>query len=189
MKKLSNRPSNRLRMPATGHPAMEQMTLTTNYFPSETYPLSALTFLQQKPQVSGSVYQQNILKLLDALQCPLLLLPRINHKDAIRHIGFLTDIRFTDMNIITLLGKIAGSLNASVTVFNVTENGVAPMEPVYAEKYFGKHILPKLKNISLNLVNTGKVTIDTLRNILTRNGIDMLTAVQRRKDLLYQLLK
>lgn len=74
------------------------------------------------------IYNQNILKLLDDLQCPVLLLPRIKNETSFQRIGFLTDILFTGRATVALLVKIAKSLQASITLFNIPEGALPEMD-------------------------------------------------------------
>ena len=57
-----------------------------------------------------AVYHLNVLKFLDDLECPLLLLPRIKKASGMHAIAFITDIRFTDISSLRLVVKTARSM-------------------------------------------------------------------------------
>ena len=104
-----------------------------------------------------TVYRQEILKFLDDLQCPLLLLPRLKYTDTIQRIGFFTDLRFTDIPMLAVLAKTAKSLQAEVVIFNISEPDISEMDYAYAGKYFSEKVLPEMKGLTLSFVNMQKI--------------------------------
>jgi hypothetical protein len=135
------------------------------------------------------VYNSNFLKLLDDLQCPVLLLPRVKKERSIKRIGFFTDILFTGTATLALLMKTAKSLHAKITVFNIPEPALPEMDPGYAERYFAEQGMSKIDGSEIKLVNLKKVSeTEAIEDILEKYEIDLVAATQRRKDLLYRLV-
>lgn len=160
----------------------------------EESPLIRLLEPALLPQKKGGVldrpvYNQNILRLLDDLQCPVLLLPRAKNDGTIQRIGFLTDLLFTSRATLALLVKLAKSFNASVTIFNIPEPVLPEMDPGYAKRYFTEQGLSKVNGQVINLVNIKKTTsTETIETIFDHHHITMAAATQKRKDLLYRLV-
>lgn len=134
------------------------------------------------------VYNLKILRLLDDLDCPLLLLPRIKSGNIIKKIGFFTDIRFTGIATIALIVKIAKSFQARLTLFNFAEPAIPEMDDEYARRFFLTKGLSKVNGLELNLVNIDKtIALPKLESILDFYEIDLIAAMNGRKDLLYKL--
>lgn len=135
------------------------------------------------------VYHKNILKLLDDLQCPVLLLPRVTSERFDQRIGFFTDILFTGRSTIALLVKIAKSFQATVTIFNIPEPVLPQMDPEYAEKYFREQGMSKVNGLRIDLVNLKKgTTIKAIETMLDQYHITIVASMHQRKDLLYKLV-
>jgi hypothetical protein len=142
----------------------------------------------KEKQVKVPVYNQRILKLLDDLECPLLLLPRIQSGNIIQKIGFFTDIRFTGVATIAMIVKIAKSFQAGLTLFNFAEPSIPEMDDDYAQSFFMNKGMSKVNGLDLKLVNIEKATaFDNLESILDQHDIDLIAAMNGRKDLLYKL--
>jgi hypothetical protein len=134
------------------------------------------------------VYNQKILKLLDDLECPVLLLPRINSGNIIKQIGFFTDIRFTGISTIAMIVKIAKSFQAGLTLFNFADPSIPEMDPDYANSFFLKKGMSNVNGMEVDLVNIEKATAyKNLDSILDNHNIDMIATMNGRKDLLYKL--
>lgn len=134
------------------------------------------------------VYNQKILRLLDDLDCPLLLLPRIKSGNIIHKIGFFTDIRFTGIATIAMIVKIAKSFQAGLTLFNFAEPAIPEMDHDYALSFFLNKGMSNVNGQELNLVNIDKsIAIKNLESILDNHNIDLIAAMNGRKDLLYKL--
>ncbi|HEY0899903.1 MAG TPA: hypothetical protein VGD90_11250 [Sphingobacteriaceae bacterium] len=133
-------------------------------------------------------YQANVLRLLDDLNAPLLMLPRVGQGSDIKQIGFFTDLRFTGSATLAAVAKIAQTFKAGIVLFNISESHLPSMEPAYAEKYFKKQELEEINGIPVKLVNLNKPSKAELENIFNDYHIDMLTAMQGRKNLLYNLV-
>jgi hypothetical protein len=135
------------------------------------------------------VYHKNILKLLDDLQCPVVLLPRVTSEHFDQRIGFFTDILFTGRSTIALLVKIARSFQATVTIFNIPEPVLPAMDPGYAERYFRQQGLSKVNGLRIDLVNLKKgTTIKAIETTLDQYHITIVASMHQRKDLLYKLV-
>jgi hypothetical protein len=142
----------------------------------------------KEKQAKVPVYNQRILKLLDDLECPLLLLPRIQSGNIIQKIGFFTDIRFTGIATIAMIVKIAKSFQAGLTLFNFAEPSIPEMDDDYAQSFFMNKGMSKVNGLDLKLVNIEKATaFDNLESILDQHDIDLIAAMNGRKDLLYKL--
>lgn len=134
------------------------------------------------------VYNQKILRLLDDLDCPLLLLPRIKSGKIIHKIGFFTDIRFTGIATIAMIVKIAKSFQAGLTLFNFAEPAIPEMDHDYALSFFLNKGMSNVNGQELNLVNIDKsIALKNLESILDNHNIDLIAAMNGRKDLLYKL--
>ena len=134
------------------------------------------------------VYNQKILKLLDDLECPVLLLPRIKSGNVIKQIGFFTDIRFTGIPTIATIVKIAKSFQAGLTLFNFAEPAIPEMDPDFANSFFLKKGMSKVNGMEVDLVNIEKaIAYKNLESILDNRNIDMIATMNGRKDLLYKL--
>ena len=105
---------------------------------SGKFPLipSYISASKSEKETNNSMYRQDILKFLDDLQCPLLLLPVVKSMDTNQRIGFFTDLRFTDIPMLAVLAKTAKSLQADVVIFNISE------------QIFPKWIMPMRGNTS-----------------------------------------
>lgn len=135
------------------------------------------------------LYNQNILRLLDDLQCPVLLLPRIKNENSIQRIGFLTDLLFTGRATLAILVKIAKSIQANITLFNIPEPAMPEMDPGYAKRYFNDQGLSVVNELPIKLVNIKKSTsTETMEAMFDQHQITMAAAAQKRKDLLYRLV-
>jgi hypothetical protein len=144
--------------------------------------------LDEENQPKIPLYNQRILRLLDDLECPLLLLPRIKSGNVIQKVGFFTDIRFTGIATIALIVKIAKSFQAGLTLFNFAEPSIPEMDDDYAQSFFMNKGMSKVNGMELKLVNIEKATeFNNLEAILNRHDIDLVTAMNGRKDLLYKL--
>lgn len=133
-------------------------------------------------------YNQRILRLLDDLDCPLLLLPRIKSDSIIQKIGFFTDIRFTGIATIAMIVKIAKSFQAGLTLFNFAEPAIPEMDDDYARAFFFNKGMSNVNGLELKLVNIEKsIAINHLESILDHHEIDLIAAMNGRKDLLYKL--
>jgi hypothetical protein len=134
------------------------------------------------------VYNKKILKLLDDLECPVLLLPRIKSGNSIKKIGFFTDIRFTGIPTIATIVKIAKSFQAGLTLFNFAESAIPEMDPDFANFFFLKKGMSKVNGMEVDLVNIEKdIAYKNLEFILDNQNIDMIATMNTRKDLLYKL--
>jgi len=134
------------------------------------------------------VYNQKILKLLDDLECPVLLLPRIKSGNIIQQIGFFSDIRFTGIPTIAMIVKIAKSFQAGLTLFNLAEPAIPQMDPDFANSFFLKQGMSKVNGMEVSLVNVEKsISLTNLESILDHRKIDMIATMNGRKDLLYKL--
>jgi hypothetical protein len=134
------------------------------------------------------VYNQKILKLLDDLECPVLLLPRIKSGNIIKQIGFFTDIRFTGIPTIAMIVKIAKSFQAGLTLFNFAEPAIPEMDPDFANSFFLKSGMSNVNGMEVELVNVEKaIAYKNLESVLDHRNIDMIATMNGRKDLLYQL--
>lgn len=134
------------------------------------------------------VYNQKILRLLDDLDCPLLLLPRIKSGNIIQKIGFFTDIRFTGIATIAMIVKIAKSFQSGLTLFNFAEPEIPEMDHDYAHSFFLNKGMSNVNGQELNLVNIDKsIALKNLESILDYHNIDLIAAMNGRKDLLYKL--
>jgi hypothetical protein len=142
----------------------------------------------KEKQAKVPVYNQRILKLLDDLECPLLLLPRIQSGNIIQKIGFFTDIRFTGIATIAMIVKIAKSFQAGLTLFNFAEPAIPEMDDDYAQSFFMNKGMAMVNGLELKLVNIEKATaFNNLESILDQHDIDLIAAMNGRKDLLYKL--
>ncbi|HEY0669063.1 MAG TPA: hypothetical protein VGD22_12840 [Sphingobacteriaceae bacterium] len=160
--------------------------------------LSTLIHLKETPvQIPGKdvqhfekpVYHKNILKLLDDLQCPVVLLPLVTNERSDQRIGFFTDILFTGTSTIALLVKIAKSFQATITIFNLPEPSLPQMDPEYAERYFNAQGMSKVNGFTINLVNLKKgTTLKKIESTLCQHNITIVASMQQRKDLLYKLV-
>lgn len=134
------------------------------------------------------VYNQKILRLLDDLDCPLLLLPRLKSGNIIQKIAFFTDIRFTGIATIAMIVKIAKSFQAGLTLFNFAEPEIPEMDKDYAHSFFLNKGMSKVNGQELNLVNIDKeIVFKNLESVLDSHNIDLIAAMNGRKDLLYKL--
>ncbi|SDM64380.1 hypothetical protein SAMN05421813_11825 [Daejeonella rubra] len=134
------------------------------------------------------VYNQKILKLLDDLECPVLLLPRLKSGNSIKQIGFFTDIRFTGISTIAMIVKIAKSFQAGLTLFNFAEPAIPEMDQDYANNFFLKKGMFKVNGMEVELVNVEKaIAYKNLESILDNRNIDMIATMNGRKELLYKL--
>lgn len=159
--------------------------------------LTSLIHLKETPVPIGKdvqhfdkpVYHKNILKLLDDLQCPVVLLPLVTNERSDQRIGFLTDILFTGTSTIALLVKIAKSFQATITIFNLPEPSLPQMDPEYAERYFNAQGMSKVNGATINLVNLKKgTTVKKIESTLCQHNITIVASMQQRKDLLYKLV-
>lgn len=140
---------------------------------------------QQKAKIS--IYNRRILKLLDDLNCPLLLLPRLKSGNSIHKIAFFADIRFTGLATMSMIVKIAKSFQAGLTLFNFADPAIPEMDDEYANNFFIKNGMSDVNGFELRLVNIAKsISIHKLQSILDHHEIDLIAAMNSRKDLLYQ---
>lgn len=140
---------------------------------------------QQKAKIS--VYNRHILKLLDDLNCPLLLLPRLKSGNSIHKIAFFSDIRFTGIATMIMIVKIAKSFQAGLTLFNFADPAIPEMDDEFAKNLFRKNGMSNINGLELGLVNINKsISIPKLQSILDHHEIDLIAALNSRKDLLYQ---
>ncbi|HEY0895230.1 MAG TPA: hypothetical protein VGE15_01630 [Sphingobacteriaceae bacterium] len=137
---------------------------------------------------SENVYQENILRLLDELNSPILMLPRVEQGRVVHSIGFFTDLRFTGHSTLSMVAKMARSYHASIVIFNVSESHLPPMDAGYAESFFKRQGLETIDGVPAKLVNLTMGTASELEKIFTEHQIGMLTALQERKNLLYNLI-
>lgn len=169
-------------------------TVSISNLQQENSPLIRLlspTLLPQKEVGARDqpIYNQSILKLMDDLQCPVLLLPRIKNETSVQRIGFLTDILFTGQATMMLLVKIAKSLQASITLFNIPESALPEMDPGYAKKHFAEQGLSEVDGLTIKLVNVRKKTsTETIEAIFDQHHITLAAATRQRKDLLFRLV-
>lgn len=135
------------------------------------------------------LYNENILKLLDDLQCPVLLLPRIKKETSTQRIAFLADVLFTSKATLASLTRIARSLRANITLFNIAEPALPEMDPGYAKKHFTEQGLSEVNGVKVKLLNVRKRTNDeALEEIFNQHRITLIAATRQRKDLLYKLV-
>jgi len=141
--------------------------------------------LKARPQVQ---YQENVLRLLDDLNAPLLMLPRVSQGNEVRQIGFFADVRFTGSATLAAVAKIARTFKASIVLFNIAESHLPPIETAYAEKLFSQQELEEIDGVRVKLVNLQKSSKAEIESICNEYHIDMLTAMQGRKKLLYNMV-
>jgi hypothetical protein len=139
-------------------------------------------------EASTRIYQEGILRLLDELNSPVLMLPRVERGSTIHRIGFFTDLRFTGNSTLALVAKMAQSFNASIVLFNISESHLPSMDSSYAESFFKQQGLERINGIPVKLVNLKCGTLSEMEKAFTENSIDMLTALPERKNLLYNLI-
>lgn len=137
---------------------------------------------------STHVYQENILRLLDNLNSPVLLLPRVDAGMSVRQVGFFTDLRFTGNSTLSLIAKIASSYDATIVLFNISESHLPAMDAAYAERYFAQHGLSEIGGIPVKLVNLNKGSQNQMEDLFVQHDIDMICALPERKNLLYNLV-
>ncbi len=137
---------------------------------------------------SDHVYQENILRLLDALNSPILMLPRVEQDRVVQSIGFFTDLRFTGHSTLSLVARMARSYHAAIVIFNVSESHLPPMDPGYAESLFKRQGLETIDGVPARLVNLTLGTASEMEKVFAEHQIGMLTALQERKNLLYSLI-
>lgn len=154
----------------------------------KTSPFNKIRANKDLRTTTKQVYQENILRLLDNLNSPVLLLPRVGEGTFVRQIGFFTDLRFTGNSTLSLIAKIASSYNAGIVLFNISESHLPPMDGAYAEGYFRQQGLSEVNGIPVKLVNLPKGNTSQLESIFTQHDIDMICALPERKNLLYNLV-
>lgn len=176
------------------HPHKKKNSLSSTSARKNTPLFRGLNFEEQilnedlENSTKFPVYNQKILKLLDDLECPVLLLPRINSGNIIKQIGFFTDIRFTGISTIAMIVKIAKSFQAGLTLFNFADPAIPEMDPDYANSFFLKKGMSNVNGMEVDLVNIEKaIAYKNLESILDNRNIDMIATMNGRKDLLYKL--
>jgi succinate dehydrogenase flavin-adding protein (antitoxin of CptAB toxin-antitoxin module) len=87
-----------------------------------------------------------------------------------------------------MIVKIAKSFQAGLTLFNFAEPSIPEMDDDYAQSFFMNKGMSKVNGLDLKLVNIEKATaFDNLESILDQHDIDLIAAMNGRKDLLYKL--
>ena len=87
-----------------------------------------------------------------------------------------------------MIVKIAKSFQAGLTLFNFAEPAIPEMDHDYALSFFLNKGMSNVNGQELNLVNIDKsIAIKNLESILDNHNIDLIAAMNGRKDLLYKL--
>lgn len=146
-----------------------------------------ITLLRANKNLKAT-YQENILRLLDELNSPMLMLPRVAGASAVRTIGFFTDLRFTGHATLAQVAKMARSFNASIVIFNIAESHLPQMDPAYAASCFDRQGLDQIDGVETKLVNLRAGTPSEMEKTFAEHNIGMLTVLRERKNLLYDLI-
>jgi hypothetical protein len=150
--------------------------------------LSRLNNLRQSyhTDISKPHYDRQLLEILDGLQCPVLLLPRLTTNGNQEKVGFFTDILFTSKETVSTLTKVLKSDHSNIIVFNIAESSLPDMDAGYASRLFRDTFSGMGDKIQLVNINKA-ITTEALERILDQHQITMVAALQKRKDILYRL--
>jgi len=123
------------------------------------------------------VSENKALKIINSINCPVLLMPRDFDLDIFNKIAYVTDLRYCDLGVVRFLK----AFNSPVFVTHVTAPGLPGLDERYAQEILSEEICTKSNYSKLFLRNIKSEAVNTsLEYILDTIGIKMLALVNKK---------
>lgn len=104
--------------------------------------------------------------ILSRIGCPLLLLPDKGGIISFERIAYLTDLRYSQLNIVRFLASFGAPFNAHILLAHLAAKGLPDMEQTYAKSLFTETIG--------SIVRYEKLGFDNIKEKQTQKVLDVL---------------
>ncbi len=125
------------------------------------------------------VFGSNVFKVLDHINCPLLIVPENAELNALRSIAYATDLRNTDMDIVAWLKDMAEILSTGLSILHVSKDPASALEDA-SKKITGDIVHSKTHDRTEIKYVQGKNLVDALHEVVQQMNVDILALMHRK---------
>ena len=125
------------------------------------------------------VFGSNVFNVLDAINCPVLIIPKNAELKVLNKIAYATDLRSTDLFIVQWLDEFCESLNAELLITHVVPDFLTDQEFALSSRIIEKIYDSKFMKIH-TAVFQGKNIAESLHEIMELQNVGLLAMHHRR---------
>lgn len=119
----------------------------------------------------------NVCKILDNINCPVLIVPRNAKCKNLHKLAYATDLRDIDLSNIAWLKNFAEDLELSLNIIHVSIDNVSPQDNMI--KKMRQQMLKMNNNINVQFFE-GKSVKESLHQIIEQMNVDILALMHRK---------
>jgi nucleotide-binding universal stress UspA family protein len=127
---------------------------------------------------STVIFGSNVFKVLETINCPVLIIPKNSEYTSLQKIAYATDFRSSDMNIIEWLYELTGLLNTGLSIVHVSSDMVTDQEKDISKKQENLYH-EKFPKSTIKLY-TGENIQHSLHKIVEQLDVSILALLHRK---------
>ena len=136
---------------------------------------------RQSNDFPGFLFGNNIRGVVDAAPCPILLIHRQVSFRPVKHIFYVTDVRYCDLKTLAHLTKFASPLKSDVSLLHVGADGLPALLNEEAAAIFRDTIVSNVNYGHLNFYDKHEMDAQSaIGNIIKKNGMDILATAYKK---------
>ncbi|HEY5325445.1 MAG TPA: universal stress protein [Mucilaginibacter sp.] len=145
---------------------------------------------RQYNEFPGFLFGLNIMGVVDASPCPVLLVHQHTLYRPIKNIFYVTDVRYSDLKVVTLVTNFARLLRSDVSLLHVGTDGLPALLNEEAEAIFLDTIASGISYKHLTYYNTNSMdTQSAFRSIIEKHSMDILAIAHKKHHFFNYLFK
>ena len=125
------------------------------------------------------LFGSNVFKVLDAINCPVLIIPQNAEFINLRKIAYATDLRCTDLLVVEWLDELCEALNAEFLITHVAPDFLTNQEFLLSARMTEKMYDSKFMKLHTAEFQ-GKSVAESLQKIMEMQNVQMLALLHRR---------
>ncbi|MEJ7830624.1 MAG: universal stress protein [Segetibacter sp.] len=129
--------------------------------------------------INNLLLGSNVFKVLDNINCPVLIISKNAEFSKFRELAYATDLRSSDVNIISWLNQFSEILKVNLSIIHVSNDTITPEEAT--SKKITEEIVNRTTNSHIYIkYRQGNNIEQSLREIMEENDVGMLGMLYRK---------
>jgi nucleotide-binding universal stress UspA family protein len=136
---------------------------------------------RQYKDFPGFLFGTNVRDVVEAAQCPVLIINKHTLYETVKNIFYVTDLRYYDLKILLLLIKFAKALNSDVSLLHVGTDGLPTLSNSGISALFNDTIAPYVNYKHLTYQKANDIDSQAvIGNIIKDNRMDILAMAHKK---------
>ncbi|MFI5138609.1 MAG: universal stress protein [Sphingobacteriales bacterium] len=136
---------------------------------------------RQSNDFPGFLFGNNIRGVVDAAPCPILLIHhRVSYRP-VKHIFYVTDLRYCDLNTLAVLTKFAAPLKSHISLLHAGSDGLPALLNKEAAAIFRDTIVSNINYGQLNYYDNHRMDAQAaIGEVIEKKGMDILATAHKK---------